>query len=130
MTFEKFLILKNQWLRNMHLTWLIQGHLSQESALSMASIAEEALNYQPVRKSDIDFSRLVKLSDRTIYNFEQSNHSADNPNSACDVRFAHQFDVDKDQYAVIKVLDAFLSEPTFNTLRTQEQLGYIVRSSL
>ena len=38
--------------------------------------------------------------------------------------------MDKDQYADAVILKAFLEEPTFNTLRTKEQLGYIVRAGL
>ena len=45
MTFEKFLALKSQWLTKMHLTWLIQGHLTQEDALSMVDVAEKSLDY-------------------------------------------------------------------------------------
>ena len=33
MTYEKFLALKRQWLKRMHLKWLIQGHLTQDKAL-------------------------------------------------------------------------------------------------
>ena len=98
--------------------------------MNMVNVAESSLDYNRINKTDLDYARIVKLNDRTIYTHERSNNSADNPNSACEVYFTHKFDINKDDAAVISVLNAFLSEPTFNTLRTQEQLGYIVRSSL
>ena len=72
-TYEKFLAMKVEWLKNIHLTWLIQGHLSQESALKMIDTAESALNYQKMSKNDINYRRLVKLNDRTVYNLELTN---------------------------------------------------------
>lgn len=45
MTYEKFLAMKAEWLNKMHLTWLVQGHLSQDQALNVVDIAENALDY-------------------------------------------------------------------------------------
>jgi len=104
----------------MHLTWLIQGHLTEENALNMVDVAENSLAYTRISKDDINYNRLVKLNDRSVYNLERSNFNADNPNSACQAIFCHAFDTDKEEYAVARVLSDFLSEPTFNTLRTQE----------
>ena len=96
MTFEKFLSLKNQWLSKMHLTWLIQGHLTKEDALSMVDVAEKSLAYTRISKDELNYTRLVKLNDRSVYSLEKSNENADNPNSACEAIFSHTFDTDKD----------------------------------
>ena len=98
--------------------------------MKMVKVAETALNYQHVAREDINYARIVKINDRSIYDFEKSNESPENPNSACEVNFTHKFETDLDDYAVAKVLIAFLEEPTFNTLRTKEQLGYIVSADL
>lgn len=95
----------------------------------MVDVAERSLNYTRMNKDDVNFSRLVKLNDRNVYTIEKSNSVADNPNSACEAIFHHTYDTDLDEYAVSRVLADFLSEPTFNTLRTKEQLGYIVRAT-
>jgi hypothetical protein len=34
-TFDKFNFMKQKWLRNLALTWLIEGHLTAENALKM-----------------------------------------------------------------------------------------------
>ena len=94
----------------------------------MVNVAETALSHIKVNEHDITGKRMVKLNDRTIYNYESSNMNADNPNSCCEVIFQHTYSVNKDDWAVVRILVAFLEEPTFNTLRTQEQLGYIVRA--
>lgn len=130
LTYDKFLALKCHWLSNLHITWLIQGHLVEDDALNMVRVAESALDYQPLAKDYMNYLRLVKLNDRTVYSFEHTNENPDQPNSACEAIWHHTFETDIDNYAVAKVLKSFLEEPTFNTLRTQEQLGYIVRASL
>lgn len=120
MTFEKFIELKSQWLQNMHLTWLIQGHLTEANALKMVELAENALTFNRVSKDDIDFVRMVQINERSIYELERSNQDAQNPNSACEVAWSYRFVNNVDDYAVVKVLSSFLEEPTFNTLRTKE----------
>ena len=102
----------------MHLTWLIQGHLTKENAINMVNIAESSLDYRRIRATDLDFSRLIKLNHRTIYSFERSNENAENPNSAYEARFAYSLDIDKAKWAAIRIVAAFLAEPIFNTLRT------------
>ena len=39
-TYESFLDMKAQWLKQMHLTWLVQGHLTQNEALNMVDVGE------------------------------------------------------------------------------------------
>ena len=88
----------------MHLTWLIQGHLTEDDALKMVEVAEKSLDYTRINKDDINYTRLVKLKDRSVYNLEHSNMNADNPNSACEAIFSHTYDTDKEEYAVARVL--------------------------
>ena len=128
-TYEKFLKqMKEQWLKRLHVVWLIQGHLEEADAMEIVTRAETSLAHQRIHTDDIDFARLVRLNDRTIYSFERTNESPENPNSLCWSRFAYEFDTDVDTLADAKVLSAFLEEPVFNALRTKEQLGYIVQA--
>ena len=120
MTFEHFIAMKERWLKNLHLVWLIQGHLTQEDAMDIVRMAETSLGHQKVHKDDIDFSRMVCLRDRTVYQYENSNGNPTNPNSLCECRFAYRFDTNKDDQAVAMILVKFLEEPVFSTLRTKE----------
>jgi hypothetical protein len=42
-TFEQFVEMKQFWLNNLDLIWLIEGHLTKESALQMVKTAEDAI---------------------------------------------------------------------------------------
>ena len=88
--------------------------------MDIVTMAENALAHKRIHKDDIDFARLVRLRDRTVYNYECSNKDPENPNSLCMSRFAHKFETEVDELAVAKVLASFLEEPIFNTLRTKE----------
>lgn len=80
---------------------------------------------------------MVKIPDNTIYDLEMSAQaplSIDptankviNPNSGC--RAFYQFgEFSFELYAVVRVIFDLIKEPCFSTLRTKEQLGYIVQT--
>ena len=96
MTFDSFLELKRKWLKKLHITWLIQGHLTEADAMKMVNVAETALDYEHIAKEDVNYARMVRINDRSIYGCEKSNLNAENPNSVCEAKFTHRFDTDKD----------------------------------
>ena len=128
MTFDDFTMMKKKWLKNLSLQWLIQGHLSQEDALKMVEITEQSLQSKMIAKEDCDMYRLVKFQDKTVYNYDVLHKNPDNPNSCVVSYFEVSYRKDEERNAVARVMYKFLEEPFFNTLRTQEQLGYIVKS--
>jgi len=95
-TYEIFMELKEDWLRNLHLEWLIQGHLEKEDAIKMVKIAEESLGHNHISRDDIDRSRCVKLADKTVVNYKQYNTNKDSQNSGYIVMFSHASDRDRD----------------------------------
>ena len=46
LTYEQFKTMKTNWLKNICITWLIQGHLTKGDALQMVEIAESKLEFQ------------------------------------------------------------------------------------
>jgi len=76
------------------------------------------LNYSRVSKDDLNYLRLVKLNNRSVYSHERTNENPEQPNSACESLWHLAFDTNYDNYACARLLAAFLNEPTFNTLRT------------
>ena len=43
-TYERFMTqMREQWLRRLHLVWLIQGHLVESDAMQIVNMAEDAL---------------------------------------------------------------------------------------
>ena len=45
--FDSYNSYSKRWLRNLALTWLIEGHLTEESALKMVAITEASIKFSP-----------------------------------------------------------------------------------
>lgn len=95
----------------------------------MVEVAEGSIEFNRIDENDVNLSRCVKLQNNTVYNFERSNASVQNPNSCTSVISQYAYDDDRDKYAQCHLLASLLAEPAFATLRTKEQLGYIVSAS-
>ena len=123
-TFDKFNFMKQKWLRNLALTWLIEGHLTAENALKMVQMTEASIDFCKICPDSIPLQRVVELSERTIYTWRETNRDGKNPNSY--IRVLFQAPKDKKKSRALGVLMNMLKEPIFTNLRTQQQLGYIV----
>ena len=51
--FETFNFFKRRWLKNLAFTWLIEGHLTEESALKMVAITEAAIQFSSMSPDSI-----------------------------------------------------------------------------
>lgn len=120
MSFEDFMRLKDRWLSSLELTWLIQGHLTAQEALSLVNTAESSLKFERITEEDVLLKRCVRLNDRIVYQYTKPNKDEKNPNSFCSSSFAYKLDNDYNDAATLRVLAELLREPVFNQLRTKE----------
>ena len=93
-TYEDFLSFKAKFMKTMKFQWLIQGHLDKEQALELCDIARNSVSFKDMDEDDmLQFNLMVKLPDRTVFNYEKVNESPEgqnqkpNPNSAIQVYF-------------------------------------------
>ena len=116
-TFEQFVEKKQFWLNNLDLIWLIEGHLTKESALQMVKTAEDAIQFRRLNREAVPRQRVVKLQDRSVYTKKENNLDPNNPNAYCRILFqSHQFDKEPSMY--LNILATLLKEPIFTKLRT------------
>jgi secreted Zn-dependent insulinase-like peptidase len=94
MDVPKFLKYKDIWLRNVSLEWLIQGHITEERALTVVDQSEEALNFQGMDKDLINLERCIKLKEKTVYQKSEVNVDK-NVNNCCIALFTHHSSSDK-----------------------------------
>ena len=59
--------MKETFLRNLEMIWLIQGHLTEQDALEMVDTTEKAIKFNRISEDDIEVSRCIRLDDRTVY---------------------------------------------------------------
>ena len=127
-SYEHFIKLKNDWLSNMKIEWLIMGHLTKQEAVRIVAESEIALKYKRINDEHEPIIRMLQLKDNSVYDYERVNEDASNPNSAVLTSFQHEIRT-YEKWAINSVLFHLIKEPFFNKLRTQEQLGYIVSSN-
>ncbi|CAG9314179.1 unnamed protein product [Blepharisma stoltei] len=137
-TFQDILWFSKKWLKNVRFEWLILGCINAESALNMAqavaSIFESKRNIQYISKEDYPINEIVTIpsvsTDKSLSNLVYSKHIEDKTNKNSAVVAIWQIGTeDPKAFAGMHIILKFLKEPCFTTLRTKEQLGYIVSAN-
>lgn len=116
----------------MHAECFIYGNVDKEKAIQLSSLVENQLkktnaSVLPQLSRQLLLKREYKLSESEHFLFESTNefHKA-----SCSSLYL-QCGVQEDNSNVfIDLVSQILSEPCYNVLRTQEQLGYIVFSGV
>ncbi|OJJ72712.1 hypothetical protein ASPBRDRAFT_42436 [Aspergillus brasiliensis CBS 101740] len=117
-------------LRQMHIEILVHGNLYQKDALNLAKLVESTL--QPCRFPENQWPscRTTGLPSGANYLYEQVLKNSNNVNHCLEYIVSVGSVVDRSQRAKLLLLSQISAEPCFSTLRTKEQLGYIVKSTV
>lgn len=116
------------FLSRMHAECLIHGNVNKQHAMNLANLVEQKLkstnaNILPLLSRQLLLKREYKLVTQESYRFETENEYH---KSSCAELYL-QCGVQNDTSNVfIDLVAQLLCEPCYNTLRTKEQLGYIV----
>jgi insulysin len=116
-------------LNRFHMEALVHGNASPEEAKEMTNTLLSILDPAIPFPSTLPQLRVVELKSGTdhLYRFEEFNET--NTNSA--VKVLYQIGpIELKANATLAFLAHLVKEPAFNELRTEEQLGYIVHSSI
>ncbi|KAI0032813.1 Metalloenzyme, LuxS/M16 peptidase-like protein [Vararia minispora EC-137] len=115
---------------------LVVGNTREEEAAAMVQIVEECLGAAPLSNPEpVDLSLSLPeghlLIHKTGSNFVWSMKvpNPNEPNSALTYYLHYGSHTDRRNRVLNALLTQIISEPAFNILRTQEQLGYIVSAS-
>ncbi|KAG7999924.1 Insulin-degrading enzyme [Nibea albiflora] len=118
-----------QLLSRLHIEALLHGNITKESALGMMQMMEDKLiehaHTKPLLPSQLIRYREVQVPDGGWYVYQQRNEVHNN----CGIEIYYQTDMQTTHdNMLLELFCQIISEPCFNTLRTKEQLGYIVFS--
>ncbi|XP_034755125.1 insulin-degrading enzyme isoform X2 [Etheostoma cragini] len=118
-----------QLLSRLHIEALLHGNIPKESALGMMQMVEDTLiehaHTKPLLPSQLIRYREVQVPDGGWYVYQQRNEVHNN----CGIEIYYQTDMQNTHdNMLLELFCQIISEPCFNTLRTKEQLGYIVFS--
>ncbi|XP_076025376.1 insulin-degrading enzyme isoform X2 [Genypterus blacodes] len=118
-----------QLLSRLHIEALLHGNITKESALGMMQMVEDTLiqhaHTKPLLPSQLIRYREVQVPDGGWYVYQQRNEVHNN----CGIEIYYQTEMQTTHdNMLLELFCQIISEPCFNTLRTKEQLGYIVFS--
>lgn len=118
-------------LSDLHIETLVHGNMEESDAVAMGNLVKDILK----PKALMDYhqtvgTRTVLLSEGDAFFYERVVPNKDNLNSAIEY-YLQLGDVRNNTLRVIASLFAQIAhEPCFDTLRTKEQLGYLVFSGI
>uniref|UniRef100_UPI00398EDA0B insulin-degrading enzyme isoform X1 n=2 Tax=Pristiophorus japonicus TaxID=55135 RepID=UPI00398EDA0B len=118
-----------QLLSRLHIEALLHGNITRQASLSIIQMVEDTLiqhaHTKPLLPSQLTRYREVQLPDRGWFVYQQRNEVHNN----CGIEIYYQTDMQNThENMLLELFCQIISEPCFNTLRTKEQLGYIVFS--
>ena len=120
--------LKN-WLRNLKSEWLVMGNIKQEQTLSLVEsvnslLAKSKRQTAPFVKEDFVEIKAINLQVGKTIVWERPIVETETNSSLV---YVFQYDKNSiDNKILIDMSNTFVQEPAFSSLRTQQQLGYIV----
>ncbi|XP_077297928.1 insulin-degrading enzyme-like [Arctopsyche grandis] len=119
----------NNLLRKIHVECLVHGNASKKKTIEIASIVEQKLskNLIPLLPQHLTLMREIRLEEGSHYRLEV-NHTV--YRCSCTLLYFQcglQTTIDN---VLLDLLLHVLFEPSFNVLRTKEQLGYAVFSGI
>lgn len=131
LTVEKLAAFIPDLLGRLHIECLFHGNLTKEEALGTSDLVETILKEngktKPLLPQQLMRHREIQLPSGCSYLFEMENEVHNNSS----VEIYYQCDLQATKSNILlELFCQIISEPCFNTLRTQEQLGYIVWSGI
>ncbi|KAI0396882.1 peptidase M16 inactive domain-containing protein [Xylariaceae sp. FL0594] len=121
-------VFHRQVLTQLHIEAYVHGNLYKEDALKLTDMVESILKPRPLPKDEWPVLRSLEFPPGSNYLYRKTLRDPANINH-CIEYYLHIGDKgDRSIRAKTQLLDQILHEPTFDQLRTKEQLGYIVFS--
>jgi insulysin len=105
---------------------LVHGNVTAQDAKKLAEIV---MKLQQLKEPNPLEHRVIQLSDATSYLYRFKEYNENNTNSVLSLSF-QMGPMQMAENATLAFIGHLVREPAFNQLRTEEQLGYIVHSSV
>lgn len=118
----------SNYLQCLYVQCLIQGNLSKEEAIDFTLVVKEGLSYKPLCNNTIPEIQVYRLPPGERYCVVHSFNTED-ANSVVTNYYQSGLGTIQDS-CVIDLLLMIMEEPLFDSLRTQQQLGYDVSCSM
>ncbi|GAA5931722.1 uncharacterized protein JCM15063_001550 [Sporobolomyces koalae] len=117
-------------LQQLEVDALVHGNFARSDAVDILKLAETKLSIDRSHLAENDYHRSLILPNGSNLVYRPQVPSEENVNSAASVYYQVGRTTDHRLMAKLSLFSQIAKVPVFSTLRTQEQLGYIVHSSI
>ncbi|PWN53939.1 hypothetical protein IE53DRAFT_76240 [Violaceomyces palustris] len=117
-------------LGRLHIEMLVHGNLRKEDASSLKDLAEEVLKPRALSPTELISPRSLILPRGCNYAWSKEVANKENVNSSIEYYLQVGDPVNAKLRAKLALFSQIANEPCFDQLRTKEQLGYLVFSSM
>ncbi|PWN23331.1 hypothetical protein BCV69DRAFT_280939 [Microstroma glucosiphilum] len=117
-------------LARLHVEMLAHGNLTESQAGSLMDLAESTLAAKPLSPTELISPRSLILPTPSDSRWRRQVSNKDNVNSSIELYCQVGDPLDVEKRATLGLMSQIASEPVFDQLRTKEQLGYLVFSSV
>lgn len=114
----------------LHIEMLSHGNISKEESQKLLSMTESILASKPLASSELISARSLLLEPKTNYIFTAPVPNSKNVNSSIEYYTQVGDPEDVKSRATLALFSQIAQEPSFDQLRTKEQLGYLVFSGV
>lgn len=117
-------------LGRLHIEMLVHGNLLKDEAVNLMSLAENTLKPKALAPTELISHRSLILPRGTNFSWSREVANRENVNSGIEYYCQVGDPTDVNLRAKLALMSQIAQEPCFDQLRTKEQLGYLVFSSL
>ncbi|KAK5166544.1 metalloprotease [Saxophila tyrrhenica] len=117
-----------QVLKQMHIEILVHGNVYKEDALNITNLVESTLKPKKLPANQWPTRRNIEMPEGCDFRYERTLKNPDNINHCIDYVVFVGNNMDRRLRALLLLFAQMTDEPVFDTLRSKEQLGYIVGS--
>lgn len=133
-TDQEYLKLKEfvrNYMKTMKFLWIIQGNVSKEECIEYSNILNNNLNSSLVLSKDKTQSyRVVDQEEKTSFTYKLESTNKTEGNSSIISGFSLKSTSTIKEKVCLEMINSLIKEKFFDSLRTNEGLGYIVSSFL
>jgi insulysin len=105
---------------------LIQGNITQNESIIIANTIHKKLKYSELPTKPL--KQVISFNDKKRYIYNMKCESEEQDSSILSVYQCG--DINDELDCIVNIINSMLSDPFFDSLRTNEQLGYIVRCGI
>lgn len=117
-----------QILRQMHMELLVHGNMYKEDALKITNLVENILQPKRLPIAHWPTRRTLEIPPGSDFRYQRVLANKDNVNHCIEYLLFVGSNLDRPLRVKLLLIAQMLDEPLFDTLRTKEQLGYVVGS--